>query len=122
MTLFKTLKKRKEFLEASSDSVRTSSVIVQCNFKINDLAFGFTASRKVGNAVKRNRAKRRLKAVTRDIVKSNVLTNHHWVFIARSVCVNIPFILLKKDIIYAVNKCLEKKIKRNIVKIRDSSS
>lgn len=48
------------------------------------IRIGFTASKKVGNAVARNRAKRRLRAITRDVLPT--LGNPGWdyVLIARA--------------------------------------
>jgi len=44
---------------------------------------GFTASKKVGNAVARNRAKRRLRAAARALVADHALPKHDFVLIAR---------------------------------------
>ncbi len=44
---------------------------------------GFTASKKVGNAVARNRAKRRLRAAARALVAGHGLPEHDFVLIAR---------------------------------------
>ena len=44
---------------------------------------GFTASKKVGNAVARNRAKRRLRAAARALVAAHGLPEHDFVLIAR---------------------------------------
>jgi ribonuclease P protein component len=45
---------------------------------------GFTASRKVGNAVVRNRAKRRLRAAAAEILACNGLPGTDYVLIARA--------------------------------------
>jgi ribonuclease P protein component len=44
---------------------------------------GFTASKKVGNAVARNRAKRRLRAAARALVADHGMAGHDYVMIAR---------------------------------------
>ena len=109
------LKKRSEFLKAASLSYKTFSVVVQCNPFVDELAFGFTASRRIGNSVVRNRAKRRLRSVAFELNRSKSISDYHWVFIARSSCPKVPFISLKKDIILGINKCLEKISKTSIV-------
>jgi ribonuclease P protein component len=45
---------------------------------------GFTASRKVGNAVARNRARRRLRAASAAVLPAHALAGHDYVVIARA--------------------------------------
>jgi ribonuclease P protein component len=52
---------------------------------------GFTASKKVGNAVMRNRAKRRLRAAVRDVMTANAATAHDYVVIARNETPGRPY-------------------------------
>ncbi len=68
---------------------------------------GFTASKKIGNAVQRNRAKRRLRAVTDELIRLNPTfstTPHDFVFVARRAVIDYPYEKLKTDI----KNCLEK--------------
>ena len=44
---------------------------------------GFTASKKIGNAVARNRAKRRLRAVVRDVLASSARPGWDYVLVAK---------------------------------------
>ena len=44
---------------------------------------GFTASKKVGNAVARNRAKRRLRELAREILGAHGMPDNDYVLIAR---------------------------------------
>ena len=48
-----------------------------------ELRVGFTASRKVGNAVARNRARRRLRAASAELLPAHALEGHDYVLIAR---------------------------------------
>jgi ribonuclease P protein component len=59
---------------------------------------GFTASRKVGNAVKRNRARRRLKALAAEMIASGVHPGFDLVLIARPATVDRPFDELRRDL------------------------
>ena len=59
---------------------------------------GFTASRKVGNAVKRNRARRRLKALVREIIATEADPGLDLVLIARTATVDRPFDELRRDL------------------------
>ena len=75
------LRKRCEFLAVAATNRRWTSpgVVLQARkFSADDappaepgLRVGFTATRKVGNAVARNRAKRRLRAAVRDVIGHN---------------------------------------------------
>ncbi|MBX6324386.1 MAG: ribonuclease P protein component [Rhodospirillaceae bacterium] len=59
---------------------------------------GFTASRKVGNAVARNRARRRLKAAAQAVLARHAAPAHDYVLIARPQTVDRPFCLLLGDL------------------------
>lgn len=45
---------------------------------------GFTVSKKVGNAVVRNRAKRRLRAIAENILTEHAIDHHDYVLIGRA--------------------------------------
>jgi ribonuclease P protein component len=59
---------------------------------------GFTASRKVGNAVKRNRARRRLKALAAEMIGAGANPGLDLVLIARPATVDRPFDELRRDL------------------------
>ena len=65
---------------------------------------GFTASRKVGNAVVRNRAKRRLRAAAAQLltVRGNPRTDY--VLIARAATARRPFAALLDDLESALRR------------------
>jgi ribonuclease P protein component len=104
---FNTLKNRRDFLNASCFFFKSKHILLKCNTKVDDLGFGFTASKRVGNAVKRNRAKRRLREIAHEIVKSKNLTKNHWVLIAKPSCVDAPYDTLKNDVNFAISKALQ---------------
>ena len=64
----------------------------------DDIRVGFTASRKVGNAVKRNRARRRLKALVREMIATGANPGLDLVLIARTATVDRPFDDLRRDL------------------------
>jgi len=64
---------------------------------------GFTASRKVGGAVERNRAKRRLREVARAVLPLSGRECTDYVLIARPATLARPFAGLLKDLAVALN-------------------
>ena len=66
---------------------------------------GFTCSKKVGNAVARNRAKRRLREVARLILPAHGRDGWDYVLIGRAeATATRPFCDLQSDLIYALKK------------------
>ena len=56
---------------------------------------GFTATKKIGNAVKRNRAKRRMRALLYQF--STQLKNGTYIFVAKAATVDMPHSKLEHD-------------------------
>ncbi len=65
---------------------------------------GFTASRKVGNAVKRNRARRRLRAVAEQVLPAHADAGHDFVLIARAATVDRAFEALIGDLVAGLKR------------------
>lgn len=59
---------------------------------------GFTVSRKVGGAVERNRAKRRLRALAADRIPERGKPGTDYVLIGRQATIKRPFDLLRQDL------------------------
>ena len=64
----------------------------------SEIRVGLTASRKVGNGGKRNRARRRLKALVREIIATETAPGLDLVLIARTATVDRPFDELRRDL------------------------
>jgi len=65
---------------------------------------GFTASRKVGNAVVRNRAKRRLRAAAAEVLERSGRPGTDYVLIARDATAERPYAELVGDLIGALRQ------------------
>lgn len=63
---------------------------------------GFTASRKVGSAVKRNRAKRRLRAAAAELLPLLGRKGHDYVLVAKVATLSRPYTALLADLTKAL--------------------
>lgn len=82
-----TLTKRADFLRAArARRVATPGFILQMRSRHDDgpPRVGFTCSKKVGNAVARNRAKRRLREVARHVLSHRGADATDYVFVGRA--------------------------------------
>ena len=104
---FSIIKRRADFLSTtgSGTKVVTKGLILFYNISnIDEVKLGYIASKKVGNAVVRNRIKRRLRQVAAQILP-NLATKGYYVILARKEAYSRKFIDLKKDLIYSFEKC-----------------
>ncbi len=68
------------------------------------MRLGFTCSKKVGNAVARNRARRRLKAAAAQLMPEAATPGYDYVLIGRSETVDRPYPLLLQDLRAALKR------------------
>jgi ribonuclease P protein component len=95
------LKKRREFLRAASRGKRAARpglVLQALATEPGSLRLGFTVTKKVGNAVVRNRARRRLKEAARLSLPSLGLSGWDLVLIGRDGTCGRPFSQLVGDL------------------------
>lgn len=98
------LKTRADFLRVAGLRVRAArpSLIVQAAPRPGDgggeIRVGFTASRRVGNAVARNRAKRRLRAAAAAVLSQRGKPGMDYVLIARAETGARPYAALLADL------------------------
>ena len=96
-----TLKKRFDFLKVAQEGRKAvmPSLILQFSSKKESVEprFGFTATRKIGSSVVRNRARRRLRAVIDSTLKDTCLNPGDYVLVARSQTSLVSFHVLMND-------------------------
>ncbi len=86
-----TITKRADFIKASrAKRIAVKGFILQARKRGDgepdpeQIRVGFTCSKKVGNAVARNRAKRRLRAIAREVLPKRGVAGYDYVLIGRN--------------------------------------
>ena len=108
------LPKRADFLRVAAQKRRWAApgLVLQVAPRPDDvklpegnLRVGFTATRKVGNAVKRNRSRRRLRAAVDRVMTRSARADCDYVVIVRAATAQRPFAKLVSDLEVALKKC-----------------
>lgn len=96
------LRKRSEFLYVRNGrSKAVGALLVQMRKNTSnssDIRVGFTASKKVGNAVVRNRAKRLMREAARAVLPLAATPGNDYVLIARASITQVTYERLKNDL------------------------
>jgi ribonuclease P protein component len=108
LLLVKKLKSRKDFLRLTRAKRAHSASFVLQSYDRNDdapLRVGFTCSKKVGNAVARNRAKRRLRELARSVFPVSGKIGHDYVLVGRAnVTAITKFVAMQAELETALQK------------------
>lgn len=96
------LKKNKEFKKVYDNgrSYATRNLVLYClNYeKGKKNRYGLSVSKKIGNAVVRNKLKRRLREIIRNFENEKDFKGYDIIFIARKPVVKLDYQSLKKDV------------------------
>ncbi|MEN8723409.1 MAG: ribonuclease P protein component [Alphaproteobacteria bacterium] len=105
------LQERRDFLRVRKGSrARFSSLIVEArptpaeDAQPDTIRIGFTCTKRLGNAVRRNRTKRRLRAAARDVLSRMGKAGTDYVIIGKIETADLPFEQLIGDLEKAVTK------------------
>ena len=114
----KRLKNRGDFLRVAKLGRKwvTQSMVVQARRRGEDtllkagsnISVGFTVTKTVGNAVVRNRIKRRLKAVVSQLLPEIAQNRQEIVIIGRKGSLTAPFLSILEDLRYAMENLVPK--------------
>lgn len=105
------LRKNKEFNYIYKKGERVSTehfTLFVVKSKFENYKIGFSVSKKLGKANKRNKLKRRLKEICRRYVKIPPYRNY--VLLARNDAQNVDFIFLKEEVVKLFEKYEKKKM------------
>jgi len=100
------LTKRADFLAANKGlRVARPGLVLLVRANGGDGArYGITVTKKIGNAVVRNRMKRRFRALVREILPEHALPGHDHVLIGREGGVERDFALLRTELLAALDR------------------
>ncbi len=107
-----TIKKRRDFLSAAAKGKKFVAATFILQMQRRDEAhpagpearFGFTVTKKMGNAVIRNRIKRRLRAALRQVAAKHAQAGHDYVLISRHKALDCVFPDLLRDMEFAFSR------------------
>lgn len=98
------LKKRRQFLRATHNGKKfvASTMVLQVvkQEEFDGIRLGFTVTKKMGNAVVRNRVRRRLRAVAQSVFSLQAMPGYDYVLVSRKTAFDAPFEVLNKDLLY----------------------
>jgi ribonuclease P protein component len=101
------LRQRADFLAAASGArAPTAGFLLQARARDDDgpARVGFTVSKKVGNAVERNRVRRRLREVVRQLAAERMQRSTDYVLIGRRAALHMSFDRLREECLAALKR------------------
>ena len=101
------LRQRADFLAAATGlKVPAAAFVLQARKRADDgpVRLGFTVSKKVGNAVERNRVRRRLREIVRLSGSIQMQRGHDYVLIGRRAALKVSFALIADEFAGALRR------------------
>ena len=94
------LKQRADFLAAATGiKVPAAAFVLQARKRAEDgpVRLGFTVSKKVGNAVERNRVRRRLREIVRLSGTTDMQRGYDYVLVGRRAALKVPYARIAQE-------------------------
>jgi ribonuclease P protein component len=101
------LRQRADFLAlANGAKAPATGFVLQASKRREDqtVRVGFTVSKKVGNAVERNRVRRRLREMVRLVAPDSMQHGHDYVLVGRRAALALPFDQMVADFARALDR------------------
>lgn len=100
------LTKRADFLAANRGLriARPGFVLLVNPNGLDQVRYGITVTKKIGNAVVRNRMKRRFRALLREMLPTSGLPGHDHVMIGRETGIERDFAKLREELAMALSR------------------
>lgn len=112
------MKKRRMFLKATHNGKKfiSQTMILQvvAQTEVEGARLGFTVTKKMGNAVVRNRIRRRIREVARLVFPQYSCAGYDYVIIARKAAFDEDFSVLKKDLKYLMRSFIKRQNEQEI--------
>ncbi|MEC7831188.1 MAG: ribonuclease P protein component [Pseudomonadota bacterium] len=86
--------KRSDYIRAANSIFKKSSSLVVQFYNRGDTSgprYGITASKKIGNAIKRNKAKRRIRHLIKNLLPKYGKNGYDYVFVAKDKVIESPW-------------------------------
>lgn len=107
------LRQRADFLAAATGiKVPAAAFVLQARKRQDGdqdqdpARLGFTVSRKVGNAVERNRVRRRLREAVRLSAGEGLRSGHDYVLVGRRAALTLPFARIRQELEQAIGRAI----------------
>jgi ribonuclease P protein component len=95
------LRQRADFLAAAASGTKlpAAAFVLQARKRSDEgpVRLGFTVSKKVGNAVERNRVRRRLREIVRLLDARRMQAGYDYVVVGRRAALTVPYDAMTKD-------------------------
>ena len=92
--------KRSDYIRASNSIFKKSSSLIIQLYNREDTfgpRYGITASKKIGNAIKRNKAKRRIRHLIKNLLPKYGKNGYDYVFVAKEKVIDCPWDTLLQE-------------------------